>query len=124
MRGQLSLEFLIIFFLLTTYLSVVFTLFSSTKASLEQAVDKKVEQRISSWTNFIFQRPKGTEIQLELNPFPNRFVGIRCGENLIITTPSKITTIDIASNCESLNITGKSCILIKRIDGGVQVSSC
>ena len=124
MKGQTTIEFMAVLFVLMAYLSVVFSLFSSAKGSLERAADGKLERRISQWIEFIAARPEGTEIRLELTPYPGRYLGVGCGEPTRLTYPSGSTTVDVASACVPLNITGKSCLSIERVREGVEIEVC
>ena len=123
MKGQQSVEFLVILFILVGYLSIVFGLFSQTKSSLQNAVDKKIVRDISSWIDFINQRPVGTEIRMDFAPFPGRFVTIGCGgeSEILSNTYSKKTT---KLFCKTFNITKKTCLSIVRGEGGVLVEIC
>lgn len=124
MKGQMSIEFLVILFILVAYLSVVFSLFSSARSSLERAVDNKVEQRISKWTSFIASRPEGTEIKIEIKPFPNRDMRIRCGALTTISHESGEEILNISSVCSPLNITEKTCLSLESRAGGVKIEVC
>lgn len=121
MKGQLSLEFVVILLLLTSYLSVVFSLFSSAKAGLEGAVDKKAAERLERWADFIAQRPEGTEIRLDFNAPPLGFIGIECGRVLRVSTRSKVFESDIVSVCKDILIEDAVRLAIKRGRGEVEI---
>ena len=123
MKGQMTLEFLVILFILVSYLSVVFALFSSSKESLELAVDRKLVSRVVDWVEFISSRPDGTEIKFELTPFPRHFLCITCGNQTILETPMELHIINISSSCNRLNLTDTTCLsIISR--GGVDIEVC
>lgn len=121
MKGQLSLEFVVIILLLTSYLSVVFSLFSSARASLEAATDKKASERIGRWTTFISQRPKGTEIRLDFRAPPMGFIEISCGKITSVATRSKKFEVDVPSSCGNIMIKKESRLAIRSQGGGVEI---
>ncbi|MBR9681104.1 MAG: hypothetical protein GOU98_04780 [Candidatus Altiarchaeota archaeon] len=121
MKGQLSLEFMVILLLLTAYLSVVFTLFASARANLNEAVDNKILTRTSNWIEFISKRPEGTTIRLDINPPPRRYVSISCGKLTNIVTPSKTVDLKIKSICGNLNFTDQVRLNIESFEEGVKL---
>ena len=124
MKGQLSLEFLIITFILMAYLSTVFILFSSAKSSLTQAVDEKSVNQISKWIKFINQRPEGTEIQIEFKPFPGRSIQILCDKITNINSISENLKIKITTSCTPFNVSEKTCLSFEKIEEGVGIEIC
>ena len=80
----MTIEFLTITLVLLTYLSVVFSLFSSAKSSLTSAVDKKIARRMKTWIEFINQRPPGTLVKIEFTPFPKRAINVLCWKTTTI----------------------------------------
>lgn len=120
----MTIEFMAILFVLITYLAVVFSLFSSTKNSLEEAADRKLEKRLSSWIKFIDNRPEGTEIRLDFTPYPGRYLGIMCGNPTTLDYPSGTTTTATPSSCPSLNMSGKTCLSIESVQEGVKIEIC
>lgn len=124
MKGQLTTEFLVITFLLTAYLSVVFSLFSSVRGSLQRAVDRKLAGRVERWVRFVAARPEGTRIRLELSPYPGRYLSVECGNRTRLSYPSGGELLDVASGCGPLNITGNTCLAIESTGGGVTIEVC
>ena len=123
MKGQMTLEFLVILLILTSYLSVVFALFSSSRNSLETAVDRKLLSRVADWIEFISARPEGTEVRFEAAPFPGHFLGIACGDMTVLETNSESRVLNISSLCAPVNLTGATCLSVKRL-GGVGIEVC
>lgn len=119
----MTLEFMVILFILMSYLSVVFALFSSSRNSLELAVDRKIVSRVVDWVEFISSRPDGTEVKFELTPFPRHFLCIRCGNQTILETQLESRILNISSSCNMLNLTDTTCLSIKR-RGGVDIEVC
>ena len=124
MKGQTTIEFMAILLVLVAYLAVVFSLFSSTRSSLEQATDAKLEQRLSRWVEFIAARPEGTLIRLNFTPYPRRYLEISCGETTLLTYPSGSSTIETSTSCQPVNITGATCLSIESIPGGASIEVC
>lgn len=124
MKGQISLEFLTILLILVSYLGVVFTLFSSAKSSLESAVDRKTADRIENWISFINGRPEGSEIRIEVAPYPKRNVSIECGQKTRINTVSGVFEADAVSECAPISLSGKTCLLVRKLDEGVLIEVC
>ena len=124
MKGQLTLEFLVITFILITYLSAVFILFSSAKTSLTHAVDQKSISQISQLIIFTNQRPEGSTIKSEIKPFPRRTIQIYCAESTKILTPSEKITIDIFTSCADFNISKQICLSFEKEFKGVKIEIC
>lgn len=124
MKGQISLEFLTILLILVSYLGVVFTLFSSAKSSLESAVDRKTADRIENWISFIGGRPEGSEIRTEVAPYPKRGLEIKCGQTTRITAPSGAFEVGVFSECAAINLSGKTCLSIRKSGEGVHIEVC
>ena len=124
MKGQMTLEFLVILLIIASYLSVVFGLFISSKSSLESAVDAKLTARIGDWIGFIAARPEGTQVLIDVSPFPGRFISVSCGERTGLTSPSGTREIGIPSVCAGFNFTVKGCLSIERIGEGVGLEVC
>jgi len=124
LKGQTTIEFMAILLVLVAYLSVVFSLFSSAKGSLEEAVDAKLQNRISRWLVFVSARPEGTEIRLDLKPYPGRYLEITCGDTTTLESPSGSLSVPAASICPPLNVTEKKCVSLESTGGGVNIEVC
>lgn len=124
MKGQITIEFMAVLFVLVAYLGVVFSLFSSAKGSLEEAVDRKLGQMVSRWMGFISARPEGTEIRLDLTPYPGRYLEIACGNTTTFRYPSGSVQAGTHSACPPINITGNTCLSLESTIGGVEIEVC
>ena len=120
MKGQLSIEFMVILLILVVYLTTVFSMFASVRGSLEKAVDRKVAGRLDEWARFIAARPKGTELRVEISPFPGRYLSISCPDNLHLETPT-YSVVSVPASCPDINITKKTRISIESTGGGVSI---
>ncbi len=123
MKGQLSVEFLVVTLLLVSYISVVFTLFSSVRGSLQKAVDRRAVKTVEMWAEFIAARPEGTELRLPVRPFPGRWLSISCPGELSIESPTSASR-SVPATCQPVNITGEECLSIESTGGGVEVEVC
>lgn len=124
MKAQTTIEFMAVLLILTAYMAVVFSLFSSAKGSLEQAADRKLCGTVERWMKFIAQRPEGTEIKLDLAPYRGRHLKVECGDRTKLSYPSGSTTIGIPSTCNIMNITKKTCISMESTGAGVRIEVC
>ncbi len=124
MKGQLNLEFLVITFILITYLSTVFILFSSAKSSLTHAVDQKTINQLSQLITFINQRPEGSTIKSEIKPFPGRTFTLYCDALTKISTPSEAKTLNVFTSCTNLNISKQTCLSFEKTSRGVKIEIC
>jgi hypothetical protein len=124
LKGQTTVEFMAILLVLVAYLAVVFSVFSTTRNALEQAVDRKLEQRLSRWVEFIAARPEGTQVRLDLTPYPGRYLGVSCGEVTRLTYPSGGSTLEIPTSCVPANITENTCLSVESTSGGARIEVC
>jgi len=123
-KAQITLEFLAITTLLLLYLATVASVYSRAKHNLEIAVDKKVVEQVRKWIYFISQRPKNTEIKMDVTPYPKRYLEIVCGFPTILNTPTTTKKIYINSECDNLNLSKESCIKITSTGDGVKIEIC
>ena len=121
MKAQMTVEFLLITALLLSYITSVLFLFSSTKRSLEGAVDRKLMDMVERWIEFVSSKPHGTLIRLELKPFPGRYLHIICGDETLLMTPSTSRTLETESTCSEIVVDEETTITIESFGRGVRL---
>ena len=124
MRAQITLEFLIVTFLLLSYISGVLFLYSRARLLLERAVDRKLVERVEAWSKFIAPRPEGTQIKLEIKPYPRHYIALECGEKTKLVYTTGMRELEIRSRCRHLNFTAGGCLLIESIGGELLYDYC
>ncbi|HDR53606.1 MAG TPA: hypothetical protein ENN60_02980 [archaeon] len=123
-KGQLTLEFLVITLLAVAYLTATLGLYKVIRQDLEKAVDKQVLNRVENWAVFVAGRPAGTQLKLPVKIYAGRWIGLDCGENIWLETPTTRRPLNVTGTCLTLNLTGDACLSITAVEGGLDFEEC